>query len=396
MFEALSKLPEDPILGLAIAYNNDKNPAKIDLGAGVYKDEKGITPIFEAVKRAEALKLEQEQTKAYTGIQGDPVFCEKIQSLILGEENQILKDQRTCAIASPGGSGALRVAAEVINSWCPGANLWVSKPSWPNHIPLLGTAGLTMDEYPYYDPKTHSVQHEAMLDSIAKLGKQDILLLHACCHNPTGADMTIEHWKEIASLADKNGFIPFIDFAYQGLSAGIEQDAEGLSLIANTVPEIIIAYSCSKNFGLYRDRIGGLIVITESKQGADAAWSHMKNVARRLYSIPPAHGAMIVGDILSDPELKESWETELNKMCKRINDLRSLFASTMKKKGSTQDFSFTEAHNGMFSILGLSTDQVQRLKNDYSIYMANSSRVNMAGVSHENIDYLTNSILAVL
>ncbi len=396
MFEALSKLPEDPILGLAIAYNNDKNPAKIDLGAGVYKDGKGITPIFEAVKRAEALKLEQEQTKAYTGIQGDPVFCKKIQSLILGEENQILKDQRTCAIASPGGSGALRVAAEVINSWRPGANLWVSKPSWPNHIPLLGTAGLTMDEYPYYDPKTHSVQHEAMLDSIAKLGKQDILLLHACCHNPTGADMTIEHWKEIASLADKNGFIPFIDFAYQGLGAGIEQDAEGLRLIANTVPEIIIAYSCSKNFGLYRDRIGGLIVITESKQVADATWSHMKNVARRLYSIPPAHGAMIVGNILSDPELKESWETELNKMCKRINDLRSLFASTMKKKGSTQDFSFTEAHNGMFSILGLSTDQVQRLKNDYSIYMANSSRVNMAGVSHENIDYLTNSILAVL
>ena len=396
MFEALSKLPEDPILGLAIAYNNDKNLAKIDLGAGVYKDGKGITPIFEAVKRAEALKLEQEQTKAYTGIQGDPVFCKKIQSLILGEENQILKDQRTCAIASPGGSGALRVAAEVINSWRPGANLWVSKPSWPNHIPLLGTAGLTMDEYPYYDPKTHSVQHEAMLDSIAKLGKQDILLLHACCHNPTGADMTIEHWKEIASLADKNGFIPFIDFAYQGLGAGIEQDAEGLRLIANTVPEIIIAYSCSKNFGLYRDRIGGLIVITESKQVADATWSHMKNVARRLYSIPPAHGAMIVGNILSDPELKESWETELNKMCKRINDLRSLFASTMKKKGSTQDFSFTEAHNGMFSILGLSTDQVQRLKNDYSIYMANSSRVNMAGVSHENIDYLTNSILAVL
>ena len=396
MFEALAKLPEDPILGLAVAYNNDENPSKIDLGAGVYKDDNGDTPIFDAVKRAEALKFEHEKTKAYTGIQGDPIFCEQIQPLILGRDNEILKNQRSCVISSPGGSGALRVAAEVINNWRPGASLWVSKPSWPNHMPLLGKAGLTINEYPYYDHKIHSIKHEDMLHCISRLGKQDILLLHACCHNPTGADLTIEQWKGIASLADRNGFIPFIDFAYQGLGAGIEQDTAGLRLFASMVPEMIIAYSCSKNFGLYRDRIGGLIVITESKLVADAAWSHMKNIARRLYSIPPAHGAIIVGNILSDPDLRANWTKELNSICGRINDLRALFANIMEQKGSAQDFSFIKTHNGMFSILGLSVEQVQRLRNEFSIYMVNSSRINMAGISHNNIDYLTDAILAVL
>lgn len=396
MFEAFEKLPDDPILGLTAAYNQDTNPNKIDLGAGVYKDESGHTPIFEAVKRAETLKLERETTKVYTGIQGDPVFCEQIQTLILGNDHPALKDGRSCAISAPGGSGALRVGAELINSWRQGAKLWVSKPSWPNHIPLLGTAGLSMKEYPYFDHQSHGIHSEQMLDHISGLGKDDILLLHACCHNPTGADLSMDHWKEITRLAQKNGFIPFVDFAYQGLGRGIEEDAEGIRHLAAAVPEIIIAYSCSKNFGLYRDRIGGLMIATEKKSSTDAALSHMKQIARRLYSIPPAHGAIITGMVLSDRGLRQSWEAELNGMSRRINTLREMFTDNMEKKASSRDFSFVKSQYGMFSMLGLSVEQVQRLRNEFSIYMVNSSRVNIAGINPGNIDYLTDSILAVL
>jgi len=396
MFEAFEKLPDDPILGLSVSYKKDTNPKKVDLGVGVYRDEKGTTPVFGAVKRAESIKLANESTKTYTGIEGDTVFCEQIQGLVLGKDHTSLRDGRSCAIAAPGGSGALRVAAEVINSWRPGAELWVSKPTWPNHIPLLGTAGLTMKEYPYYDDQGHSIRNDLMLEQVSRLGKNDVLLLHACCHNPTGADLSLAEWREISRLAQKNGFIPFVDFAYQGLGKGLEQDAEGLRHLAASVPEVLIAYSCSKNFGLYRERVGGLIITTGKKATTDAVWSHMKQVARRLYSVPPAHGAMIVGMILADPELSKSWATELDGMCNRINSMRALFTDRMKKKGPKHDFNFIKSQYGMFSMLGLSVEQVERLRNEFSVYMVNSSRVNIAGISADNIDYLTDSINAVL
>lgn len=396
MFDSFEKLPDDPILGLIGAYKADNNPNKIDLGAGVYKNERGNTPVFDAIKRAEAQKYEAETTKTYTGIEGDPVFCETIQPLILGQGHTALTDGRSCAISTPGGSGALRVAGEVINSWKPGARLWLSSPSWPNHTPLLGTAGLTINEYPYYDASNRGLLETEMLDQIAKLGKDDVLLLHGCCHNPTGADLSLEHWKEITRLAQKNGFTPFVDFAYQGLGKGLNEDAEGPRLLAESVPEIIIAYSCSKNFGLYRDRVGSLVIVTEKEASTQAAWSHMKSVARRLYSVPPAHGAILVGMILSDPELRKSWETELHDMQLRINTLRELFADKLTEKGSPVDFDFIKSQFGMFSMLGLSVEQVQKLRSESSIYMVNSSRINIAGISPDNLDYLTDSILAVL
>jgi len=396
MFEAFEKLPDDPILGLSVAYKKDTSPAKVDLGVGVYKTESGTTPVFQAVKQAETLKLQNETTKVYTGIEGDPVFCEQIQRLVLGSDHPAYSGDRSCAISAPGGSGALRVAAEVINGRKPGTRLWVSQPSWPNHTPLLGTAGLTIKEYPYYDDKAHAIHHEKMFDQIARLGKDDVLLLHACCHNPTGADLSLEQWQEIARLAQKNGFIPFVDFAYHGLGRGLGEDAEGLRHLAACVPEMVIAYSCSKNFGLYRDRIGGLIITTENPLTTEAVWSHMKNVARRLYSVPPAHGAIVSGMILTDPGMRQSWESELAAMCTHINTLRALFADTMQKKDPHRDFSFIKSQYGMFSLLGLSTEQVQRLRTEFSIYMVNSSRINIAGISHNNVEYLTDSILAVI
>jgi aspartate aminotransferase len=396
MFDAFEKLPDDPILGLIGAYKNDANPNKVDLGAGVYKNEKGITPVFEAVKRAETRKLENENSKTYTGIEGDPAFCETIKTLALGEGHPAITEGRVSAVSTPGGSGALRVAGEVINEWKNGARLWVSTPTWPNHIPLLGTAGLSISEYAYYDGEQHGLKSTEMLDQIAKLGKDDTLLLHGCCHNPTGADLTFEHWKEITRLARKNGFTPFVDFAYQGLGRGLEKDAEGMRYLASNVPEIIIAYSCSKNFGLYRDRVGATIIVTDRKTSSDAVWTHMKSVARRLYSVPPAHGAILVGMILGDPELKQSWTAELDGMQIRINSLRKLFTDAMAVKGSKVDFSFINSQFGMFSILGLSVEQVQRLRSEFSIYMVNSSRINVAGISPDNVDYLTDSILAVL
>lgn len=396
MFEQFEKLPDDPILGLTAAYLGDSNPRKVDLGVGVYRDEKGKTPVFAAVKRAEAMKLEKEFSKTYTGIEGDPLFNEQIQKLILGDNHPSLHDGRSCAIVGPGGSGSLRVAAEVINSWKPGTNVWVNKPTWPNHIPLIGTAGLTMKEYPYYDDQGHRIRTAEMLEQISKLGPNDVLLLHACCHNPTGADLVMDHWKEITRLAQKNGFVPFVDFAYQGLGEGVDEDAAGLRYLAAAVPEIIIAYSCSKNFGLYRERVGTLQIVTKNQTTTEAVKSHMKSVARRLYSVPPAHGATIVGMILTDAALKQSWSSELDAMCKRINSMRKLFTEQMERKGSKQDFSFVRSQYGMFSILGLSVEQVQRLKKEFSVYMVNSSRVNIAGISKDNIDYLTDSVLAVL
>jgi len=396
MFESFEKLPDDPILGLTAAYNADKNPNKIDLGAGVYKTEDGNTPVFSAVKKAEKIRLETETTKAYTPISGDPAFCERVLPLVLGDDSAVLKGGHSCAAATPGGSGGLRLAAEIINSWKAGTSLWVSSPTWGNHTPLLGQAGLTIREYPYYDRDSHGIQFEAMLETLSGVGPDDVVLLHGCCHNPTGADLTAEQWHEVADLAGKRGFLPLVDFAYQGLGDGLESDAEGVRILAETVPEFLITYSCSKNVGLYRDRIGALIAVTNDHSTSEAVLSHMKVNARRLYSVPPAHGAVVVATILADSALRQEWKAELKDMCRRINDLRTLFADTMQEKGSPRDFDFIRREKGMFSFLGLEKERVQRLRDEYSIYFVDNSRINVAGISPGNIDYLTDSILSVV
>jgi aspartate aminotransferase len=396
MLETIEKLPADPILGLTAAYEQDKNPDKIDVGAGVYKDETGNTPIFKAAKLAEQRWRELEQTKVYISPPGYADFNTEIQPLILGAGHAALNDRRVCSAMAPGGCGALRVGAELLNRARPGASIWVSKPTWANHIPLLGNAGLKIKEYPYYDGAAHRVNFAAMESALREAGRQDIVLLHGCCHNPTGADLSREQWDRVRDMAVAQGFLPFVDLAYQGMGDGLDEDAYGIRVLAEAVPETMLAYSCSKNFGLYRERIGTLLVCMPDTARAEAALTHINNIARGIYSMPPSHGGAIVKTVLGDPELRRMWREELDGMRVRINSLRALLADTLAQKQAPRDFLFIKAQRGMFSFLGITKEQVLRLRNEYSIYMVDSSRMNIAGINPSNVGYLADSILAVL
>jgi aspartate aminotransferase len=396
MLESLEKLAADPILGLTAAYNQDNNPNKVDLGAGVYKDVEGNTPIFAAVNQAERIWQEQETTKVYIAQPGFEDFNSQIIPHIFGQDHAAVKDERLSSIMAPGGSGALRIGAEMLNRAQPGATLWVSNPTWGNHIPLLGSTGLNIQEYPYYDADTHGLHFEAMLDTLKKANKNDIVLLHGCCHNPTGVDLSREQWDSIAELAQERGFLPFIDTAYHGLGEGLDEDVYGLRLLAESVDEMLVVYSCSKNFGLYRDRIGAVVIMGSNRDAAEAGASHITNIARQMYSLPPSHGGAIVKTILQDAELYKSWKQELDEMREGINGLRVLFADTLAEKNASTDFSFIKNQYGMFSFLGISKEQIQLLRDEYSIYLVGSSRINIAGVSPKNLDYLTDAIISVL
>jgi aspartate aminotransferase len=390
MFESLQALPADPILGLSIAYRQDPNPNKVDLGVGVYKTEAGETPVLTSVIEAQNRVIAAEQTKAYQGPAGNEGFNQAIQQLILSADETL--QQRAATLQSPGGCGALRLGAELIKAINPEATIWVSTPTWANHIPLLGSAGLKLKEYPYYDPAAQAVNFDAMMAALKTVPAGDIVLLHGCCHNPCGTDLTIEQWQQVADLAQERGFTPFVDLAYQGFGDGIEEDAAGLRLLAKQLPEMLIASSCSKNFGLYRDRVGAITVVSATAEASNNARSHLMKVARGIYSMPPAHGALLVEEILTG-DLKNQWHQDVAEMRQRIQSLRLLLAESLADAG---DFSFIPRQKGMFSFLGLSAEQVGRLKDEHSVYMVDSSRINIAGVSQGNIDYLAEAIRKVL
>ena len=397
MFESLQVLPQDPILGLMAAYRKDDNPNKVDLGVGVYKTPQGDTPILESVKKAEQYRLENEATKSYIGGPGDAVFNTGMRKLALGEGHPALLANRVVSIQAPGGCGALRLGAELINRIRKGATIWMSNPTWANHVPLFGEAGLQIKEYPYYDRENCAVRFEEMaatLQNDARAG--DVLLLHACCHNPCGADLNIGQWAAIAELCAGKGLIPFVDMAYQGFGAGLEGDAAGLRLVGGKVKEMLVSISCSKNFGLYRERIGMLMVIAETAHAAEAAGSQLINIARGIWSMPPAHGAAIVGAILSSDELTARWHGEVAEMRNRINGLRALAVEKLNAACSGADFGFIRKQFGMFSFLGITEQQVNRLKQEFSIYMVGSSRINVAGLNDGNIDYFAESVAKVL
>jgi aspartate aminotransferase len=396
MLESLEKLAADPILGLTAAYNKDNNPNKVDLGAGVYKDADGNTPVFAAVKKAEIIWQQEETTKAYIAQPGFDDFNAQIIPHIFGGSHAAVRDNRLVSVMAPGGSGALRVGAEMLNRAEPGATLWVSNPTWGNHVPLLGQAGLNISEYPYYNADTHGLRFEEMMETLRQAGSNDIVLLHGCCHNPTGVDLDRDQWNAVAELAKEKGFLPFIDTAYHGLGQGLDEDVYGVRLMAESVEEMLVVYSCSKNFGLYRDRIGAAVVMGKNQEAAYAASSHITNIAREMYSLPPSHGGAMVKTILKDPDLYKIWKQELDEMPEHINGLRILFADMLAEKGSSTDFSFIKNQYGMFSFLGLSKEQIQRLRDEYSIYMVGSSRANVAGINQKNIDYLTDAIISVL
>lgn len=396
MFSTLNALAPDPILGLIALANKDPNPNKVDLGVGVYKDESGLTPIMSAVKTAELSCIEKEISKAYIGPAGPEEFNSGIRELIFGGQHSALESDRVRTVLTPGGCGALRVGAEFLKRCAGDATIWVSDPTWANHLPLLGNAGLKLAEYPYYEAGSADIKFDEMMSALADVGRGDIVLLHGCCHNPCGADLSEIQWRELTSLAAKNGFLPFIDLAYQGFGRGLDEDAYGVRYMAEHLPELLVASSCSKNFGLYRERVGSLSVVGEKAAQSDALLTHINNVVRGNYSMPPSHGGAIVGEILADQALRQSWETELAAMRDRINRLRVLLVDKLTAQGATRDFSFIAQQRGMFSFLGLSVEQVEQLREQFSIYMVGSSRINIAGISQANIDYLAHSVAAVL
>ncbi len=395
MLSELQQRPPDPILGLSVKFKADDNPQKIDLGPGIYKDEHGNTPVLACVKAAEKHRLDTETSKTYISSAGSALFNQKIEQLNLAE-HRVIEQNRVRTVSTPGGTGALRIAGELINTARAGTTIWVSNPTWANHQGVFTAAGLNVKTYPYYDYDNKCLDFEGMLAVLKQVPGSDAVLFHACCHNPSGMDLNAQQWQQIAELAKDIGFLPVIDMAYQGFGSGLDEDAYGLRLMADVVDEMIYCSSCSKNFGLYRERIGACSVIACDSEAADRVASVLMPTVRVNYSMPPAHGAAIVETILSSEELTLAWHSELAMMRDRISDMRQLLVEKLKQQGVTQDFGFITRQNGMFSFLGISPEQVQRLMDEYSVYIVGSSRINVAAVSSDNVEYLTRSIASVL
>ncbi len=396
MFEKITAAPPDAILGLSEAFKKDANPNKINLGVGVYKDAYGNTPILATAKKAEQMLLSSESSKSYLPIDGNASYDAAAQALILGPDHEIVASGRAVTVQTPGGTGALRVAGDFIAKNLPGACIWLSAPTWPNHPAVFTAAGVEQRSYPYFNKATNDVDFEAMLNTIKQIPAGDILLLHGCCHNPTGVDLSLAQWKQVGDVIAENGVIPLVDFAYQGFANGIDEDASGLRELCRPGAELLIASSFSKNFGLYNERVGALTVVAGNAESAQTALSQVKIAVRRNYSNPPAHGGAIVATVLTDPELRAAWEQELADMRDRVNTMRGLFVETLNEKGVTQDFSFIAGQRGMFSFSGLNPEQVQALRDKYAIYIVGSGRINVAGMTEANMDYLCTAIADVL
>lgn len=396
MFEKIIAAPADPILGLTDIFRADSRPNKINLGIGVYKDETGKTPVLTSVKKAEQYLLENEITKNYLGIEGIPEFANCTQELLFGQHSHIITDKRARTAQTPGGTGALRVAADFIATQTSAKRIWISNPSWPNHKNVFSAAGLEVLEYDYYDAANHCLDFAGLLTSLKQAQTGDVVLFHGCCHNPTGIDPTPEQWAQLAELSSANGWLPLFDFAYQGFAKGLEEDAQGLRIFASKHQELIIASSYSKNFGLYNERVGACTLVAANAEIADRAFSQVKSAIRANYSNPPAHGAAIVAAILSNEALRAIWEQELTDMRQRIHRMRQLLVNTLQEKGAKQDFSFIINQNGMFSFSGLNKEQVLRLRNEFGVYAVNSGRINVAGMTPDNMSQLCEAIVAVL
>ncbi|MEE4254090.1 MAG: amino acid aminotransferase [Desulfuromusa sp.] len=396
MFENVQIAPPDPILGLTETFKADPNPEKINLSVGVYQDSTGKTPVLETVKEAEKRILEKENSKGYLAMTGEPVYCAQVQELLFGEEHEIIASKRAATAQCPGGTGALRVAGDYLNIVHPGAKIWLSNPTWANHNTIFEAAGVVCEKYAYRDPETNGLDFEAMYESIKKIPKGDVILLHGCCHNPTGIDPTPEQWSKIGDLLAELEILPLVDFAYQGLANGIEEDRAGLLELTKKVKQMLICSSFSKNFGLYRERTGALTVVADDTTQAATVMSQVKLRIRYNYSNPPSHGGQIVAVVLSDSELKAKWIKEVADIRGRINEMRHLFVKTLKEKGVQQDFSSIIEQRGMFSFSGLTKEQVDRLRDEYSIYIVGSGRINVAGMTPANMDRLCEAIKAVL
>lgn len=393
-FDAIGRVPGDPILGLMEAYAQDSNPRKFDLGVGVYKDAQGLTPIPEAVKIAEARLVESQDTKTYIGGHGNPLFGKVINELVLGADSALIAEQRAGATQTPGGTGALRLAADFIAQCLPGKGVWLSNPTWPIHETIFAAAGVKISHYPYVG-SDNRLDVDAMLAALNEVPKGDVVLLHACCHNPTGFDLSHNDWQRVLDVVRRRDLLPLIDFAYQGFGDGLEQDAWSTRLFAAELPELLITSSCSKNFGLYRDRTGALIVCAKSADKLIDIRSQLAHIARNLWSTPPDHGAAVVATILADPELKRRWADEVEAMRLRIAQLRSGLVQALEPHGLRERFAHIGVQRGMFSYTGLSPEQVKNLREHHSVYMVSSGRANVAGIDATRLDLLAEAIANV-
>jgi aspartate aminotransferase len=396
MFERLEPVVPDPILGLMAAFRADTDPYKVDLGIGVYRDERGETPVLDSVRTAEGALLARQNTKSYVGPAGNAGFNEALESLVLGDQHEARLTARVRTVQAPGGCGALRLGAELIRAVAPDTVVHVSTPTWANHSPLLAGSGLKLERYPYFDHATGGVQFAAMTAALERLPARAVLLLHASCHNPTGADLSPGQWRELLELVKRRQLLPFIDMAYQGLGDGLEEDAYGLRLFCAELPEVLCAVSCSKNFGLYRERTGALHVIGATPAAADATFSHLIRIARGIWSMPPDHGAAIVHEILSEPTLRRAWTEEVTTMRNRIEGLRREVVRQLREHCPRRDFGFIATQRGMFSFFGISTEQVRALRTRHHVYMTDDSRMNIAGLRQGNLEYFARAAAQVL
>jgi len=396
MFESIQPAPADAILGLTEAFRADPTPQKINLSVGVYQDASGKTPVLESVKRASQRVVEKLSSKSYLPIPGSPAYAAAVQKLMFGAEHEAVASRRVATSHTPGGTGALRVAGDLIHRNLPKATLWLTQPTWPNHPQVFAAAGVPTKTVPYFDAKTNGLAWNEFFAAVNKIPAGDILLLHACCHNPTGIDPSPEQWRQLADAIHGRGILPLLDFAYQGFADGLEADTAGLKALTRPGAELIVCSSFSKNFGLYCDRVGALSIVAADKKTADTVQSRVKLAIRSNYSNPPAHGGELVVAVLGDPELERLWRSEVDQMRDRINGMRTLLVETLKAKGVPGDYSFITRQRGMFSFSGLKPEHVEALKQKYSIYIVGSGRINVAGITQDNVGPLCEAIADVV
>jgi aromatic-amino-acid transaminase len=395
-FAHIEQAPPDPIIGLTEAFNQDTNANKVNLGVGVYQDANGKVPVLRVVRAAEAQYYEQENTKSYLPIDGLAAYNKEVQRLLFGADSQVLAEGRAVTVQGLGGTGSLKIGADFLRRVLPDAQVWLSSPSWENHQMLFESAGFKVNSYPYYDAETHGVNFNGMLEMLKTLPARSIVVLHACCHNPTGVDLNEEQWRLVVDVVKQQGLLPFLDFAYQGFGESLDADAFAVRTFAEAGIQCLIANSFSKSFALYRERVGALTILTTSAEESKRVLSQVKRVIRTNYSNPSSHGAQIVAKVLSDAGLRQQWEGELAEMRERIQQMREQFVEKLRQKGVEQDFSFIKQQRGMFSYSGLNPEQVKRLRDEYSLYIVGSGRICVAALNDQNIGYVCEAVADVL
>ena len=396
LLSAIEMAPRDPILGITEAFNADKNPNKVNLGVGVYYDDNGKVPLLECVRKAEAQLMEKAAPRTYLPIEGLAAYDKAVQELVFGADSAVVQEKRAITVQALGGTGALKLGADFLKRFSPNAQVWISDPSWENHRALFESAGFTVNNYPYYDAATRGVNFDGMLKALNDMPAGSVVVLHACCHNPTGADLTEAQWTEVIQVVTQRGLVPFLDMAYQGFGDGIAEDGKVVRRFAEAGGPLFVSNSFSKSFSLYGERVGALSIAAASAEEASRVLSQLKRVVRTNYSNPPIHGSQVVATVLATPELRSLWEEELAGMRVRIREMRQALVQKLKDKASGQDFDFVIKQRGMFSYSGLTKAQVERLRNEYSVYAVDTGRICVAALNSRNIDPVVDAIAKVL